>query len=94
MVKISDQTAHFVQSGLNSLPNNKFLAWSKLKAFADDKIYVTEKLKFLLGTVENVTGNRENTGYQHFLLFPHSQLSRTWKNRCRPILPVLFYIEL
>ena len=24
----------------------------------------------------------------------HSQLSRTWKNRYRPILPGLFYIEL
>ena len=26
---------------LNPLPNNKFLDWSKLKAFADDKINVT-----------------------------------------------------
>ena len=28
-------------SGVYSLPNDKFLDWSKLKAFADDKINVT-----------------------------------------------------
>ena len=55
---------------LNSLPNDKILDWSKLKAFADDKINVTVKLKFSLGRVENIVGNGENAGYQHFLLFP------------------------
>ena len=30
---------------IDSLPNNKFLHWSKLKALADVKINVTEKLK-------------------------------------------------
>ena len=34
--------------GTNSLPKYKFLDWSKLKAFADDKINVTEKLIFVL----------------------------------------------
>ena len=29
----------------NSLPNDKILDWSKLKAFADDKTIVTQKLK-------------------------------------------------
>ena len=29
------------------LPNNKILDWSKLKAFADDKIEVTQKLKIV-----------------------------------------------
>ena len=38
----------------NSLPNDKFLDWSKLKALADDKINVTKKLKFILGRVENI----------------------------------------
>ena len=33
---------------LNSLPNDKILDWFKLKAFANDKIYVNEKLKFVL----------------------------------------------
>ena len=44
--------------------------WSNLKAFADYKIYDTEKLKFVLGRVENIMGKGENAGYQHFLLFP------------------------
>ena len=55
---------------VNSLPNDKFLDWSKLKAFANDKIKVTEKMKFVLERVENIVGKGENSGYQHFLLFP------------------------
>ena len=43
---------------------------SKLKAFADDKINMTEKLNFVSGNVENIVGKVENAGYQHFLLFP------------------------
>ena len=39
-------------------------------AFADDKINVTEKLKFALKGVENIAGKGENVDYQHFLLFP------------------------
>ena len=54
----------------NSLPNEKFLDWSKLKALADNKIKLAEKLKFVLGRVENIVGKGENAGYQHFLLFP------------------------
>ena len=54
----------------NSLPNDKIVDWSNLKASADDKIYVTEKLKFVLGRVEYIMGKGENAGYQHFLLFP------------------------
>ena len=41
-----------------------------MKAFADDKINVTEKLKFVLANTENILGNGKNFGYQHFLLFP------------------------
>ena len=54
----------------NSLPNNTILDQSKLKAHADDKITGTEKMKFVLGRVENIVGKGENAGYQHFLLFP------------------------
>ena len=60
---------------LNSLPIDKMLGWSKLKAFADDKIKVTEKFKFVLGRVENIVGKGENAGYQHFLLFPQCFLT-------------------
>ena len=56
----------------NSLPNDKILDWSKLKAFADNSINITKKkLKFVLGRLENV-GKGENAGRQHFLVFPHS----------------------
>ena len=55
---------------LNSLPNDKNSDWSKLKAFADDKKNVTERLKFVLERVENILGKGENAGYQHFLFFP------------------------
>ena len=54
----------------NSLSNNLILDWSKLKAFADKKIFVTEKLKFVSGRVQNFDGKGENAGYQHFLIFP------------------------
>ena len=43
---------------------------SKLKAFAEDKINVTEKIIFAFGWVENIVGKGENAGYQHFLVFP------------------------
>ena len=31
---------------------------------------MAEKLKFVLGRVENIVEKGENAGYQHFLLFP------------------------
>ena len=33
-----------------------FLDWSKLRAFADDKVNVTSELKFVIGMVENIVG--------------------------------------
>ena len=57
--------------GFNSLPHHKILDWSKLRAFADNKINLTQKLQFVLGRVENIVEKGENAGYQHFLLFPH-----------------------
>ena len=53
----------------NSLPNDKILDWSKLKIFADDKIKVIEKWKFVLGMFGNIMGNGENAGYHDFFLF-------------------------
>ena len=52
------------------VPKNNILGQTKLKAFADDKINVAEKFKFVLGMVENTVGIGENAGYQNFLLFP------------------------
>ena len=57
---------------LVSLPNDKISDCSKLKAFADDKINVTEKLKFVLRKVNNIVGKAENAGYQRFLFVPQS----------------------
>ena len=39
--------------------------WSKIKALADDKIDVIQKIKFVLGQVENILGKGENASYQH-----------------------------
>ena len=47
-------------SSLSSSPYDKFLNWSKLKALADDKLNVSEKLKFVLGRVEIMMEKGEN----------------------------------
>ena len=59
----------FTRTRFNSLPNDNFSDWSKLKAFVDDKLTVAEKLKFILGRVANIVGKGVNAGYQQFLLF-------------------------
>ena len=51
-----------------NLDKNKTLDLSNLKAFADDKMIVPQKLSWISG--ENIVGKRENAGYEHFLLFP------------------------
>ena len=48
----------------NPSPNNKFLDCSKLKAFADQKLNLANKIKLVLGRVENIVGKGENAGYQ------------------------------
>ena len=53
----------------NFSSNDKISDWSKFKAFADDKINETEKLKFILERIENIVGKGKTAGYQHFLLF-------------------------
>ena len=47
---------------LYSLPNDKILDLTKFKAFADDKISLTQKLKFMWERVENIVGKGENAG--------------------------------
>ena len=58
--------------GLNSLPNDKILDLSKLKAFAEDKIDVVEMMISLLNRVENTVGKGEHVGNQHVLLLQQS----------------------
>ena len=62
----------------NSLPNNKILDWSKLKAIADDKIDVTEKFKFVLERVKNMVGKGENAGF----FFSHNIFTRLLVQGC------------
>ena len=54
---------------INSLSNDKILDYSKLKAFADNKINVTQKLKYKLGRLENIVGKGGNAGHR-FALCP------------------------
>ena len=76
--------AIFNTISVNSSPKDKILNWTKFKAFADDKINVSEKLKFMLGRVENIVGKGENASYHHFLLFPQyfQKASQTGSELC------------
>ena len=44
---------------LNPLPDDKILDWSKLKAFADDKLNVTKMIISVFDRVENIVGKGE-----------------------------------
>ena len=55
---------------LNSLPDNKILDWSKLKAFADENLNIAQTMISVCDRVENIVENGKNVGYQHFVLFP------------------------
>ena len=48
---------------INSLPSNKILHVTKLKAFADDKINIAQMMISVFDRVENIVGNTENAGY-------------------------------
>ena len=52
----------------NPLPNTKILDLSKLIAFADDKINVSEMMISFSGKVENIVGKGEIAGYQDCLV--------------------------
>ena len=54
----------------NFLPNDKILALTKLKTFADDKFSIAKMMIPLFDQVENIVEKGENAGHQHFLLFP------------------------
>ena len=54
----------------NSEPKDKISDLSQFKVFADEKLKVTRKLKFVGGRLENIVGKRENAERQHFFVFP------------------------
>ena len=53
----------------NSLPNDKILDWSKLKAFADNKMNLTEKLSWF-GKCRKHCGKRRKCQLPAFTPFP------------------------
>ena len=57
-----EQFLLFPHSVFNSLPNDKILDLYNLKAFTDNKINVTENVKFVLERVENIVGKGESAG--------------------------------
>ena len=58
------------KNGFNPCLDDKILDKSKLKGFADDKINATQKLKLVLGRLENIVGKGENAGLPAFSPFP------------------------
>ena len=54
----------------NSLSNAEILDGLKLEAFADDKIYLTENMKSVLGTVEKHYVKRRKCWLLAFSPFP------------------------
>ena len=68
LVSQGHQNGSLYGNGL-TLPNDKILDMTKLKAYADDKFSFTSIMFSLLDRVENTVGKGENAGYQHFVLF-------------------------
>ena len=59
-----------IQALFISLPDNKILDVTKLKAFADDKSNVAKMTISHFDRVENTVEKGENAGDQHFHLLP------------------------
>ena len=57
-------------SGSIDQTGDKILDMTKLKAFADNIINVAQMMISDSDRVENTVGEKENAGYQHFLLLP------------------------
>ena len=55
---------------LNPFPNNKLLASSKLKEFADNNFEFDENGRKFSKRVDNTVGKGEIAHYEQFLLFP------------------------
>ena len=54
---------------INTLPNNRILDQSKLKAFYQENLKEVQMIKFVLDTVEFTVGKGGTAVCQHFLLF-------------------------
>ena len=54
----------------NSLPNINILVSTELKSFTGNKIIAAHMMISLFDRVENIVVKGENSGYQHFCVFP------------------------
>ena len=72
---------------VNSLPNDKILDWSKLKAFANDILKLAKRMVFVSDRVENIVGKGENAGYIK------SQSICRRQNKCNLTTDVLFWMD-
>ena len=63
-------------ASVNSLPNNKFSDFSKLKAFADDKVNVGEKKSNLIGKVWKTLLEKEKMLVTSIFSFSHNVFKR------------------
>ena len=73
MSKVSSTNSLKEQCPIKNFTKQHNFVTPKLKACADENKRINvalEMTKFVLDWVENIVGKRENTGYQHFLLFP------------------------
>ena len=61
---------HWCISEIYSLSNHTILNMSQLKASAYDKLFCGLDGENVFDRTQNLMGNGENTGYQHFLHFP------------------------
>ena len=57
-------------TSFNLRPNDKNLGGNQIGSICRRQYHVANMLISLFDRVENIVGKGENTGYQHFLLFP------------------------
>ena len=62
-------TSGLVTPLLYNFTRRQYFQIVKIQSICIRQIKVTQKLKFVLGKVENIVGKGENAGYQHFPVF-------------------------
>ena len=53
------------------MSDDEISALPKMTAYADGHFILAQVVRFFCEIIENIMGKGENTGYQHFLLFPN-----------------------
>ena len=68
--------------GINTLPDDKILDQTKLKAFADDKLNVTKMIISVFESVENIVGKGEIACTRNFF-FSHNVFKGFFRRRLK-----------